>query len=292
MKILQYAIKTPPEQVWRRITKLLAARKRLASFDNNHPCIFVLSTGRVGTETLSALLNLSPNILSLHEPHPLLYQLARNAYQNEMTGCESVWDDAVMGLRSDLFDSALASGVGYVETSPQATFLAPAFYRMVPDVKFIHLIRHPATVVRSGMRRGWYAGHSADATRITPKDGSEDFNVWSGMTPLAKIAWLWSETNRWICEFTGKLPEEKYMLLKAGDIFSGDKNVLKKLYGFCSSEYPGEKRVNKILSKNYNKSRAGDFPPFEKWSSADVGQLKSHAGEMAKKMEYSLEPTS
>jgi hypothetical protein len=271
---------------------MLVARKRLSSFSSEHPCIFVLSTGRVGTETLSALLNLSPNILSLHEPHPLLYKLAKNAYQNGMSGCESVWDDAVMSLRVDLFESALSSGVGYVETSPQATFLAPAINRMIPDVKFIHLTRHPATVIRSGMRRAWYAGHPADATRITPLAASETCENWPGMTPLAKIAWLWSETNRWICEYTSKLPEEKHIFLKAEDIFNGDINVIKKLYEFCSSEYPDEKKINQILSKNYNKSTAGDFPPFGKWSSADVDELKSYAGEMAANMKYNLEPTS
>ncbi len=293
MKLLEYALKNPPIQVWRRFARLIARRKSISAFNNTNPCIFVLSTGRVGTVTLSALINLSPSILSFHEPHPLLYKMSKRAYQTGgLAGCEGIWDDVFMSLRTELIESALASGVGYVETSPQCTFLATAIYRTIPNVKFIHMVGHPATVVRSGMRRGWYAGHSADATRIVPKDDSDIAKHWLDMTQLEKNAWLWSETNKWIFEFTSTLPQEKYKFLKSEDIFSGNKDVLNEIYEFCSINYPKEQKINKILSRNYNKDVLGDFPPFSQWSSADVDQLKFHAGEMAKKMKYNLEPTS
>jgi hypothetical protein len=269
----------------------MSGRKRLLTFNNAHPCIFVLSTGRVGTVTLSELFNLSSNILSFHEPQPELYAMSKRAYLDGMTGCEGVWDDVFMSLRTELIESALADGVGYVETSPQCTFLATAIYRTIPNVKFIHMAGHPATVVRSGMRRGWYEGHPADATRIIPKEDSEIFKSWSDMGQLAKNAWLWSETNKWIFEFTSSLPEENYLYLKSEDIFSCNKNILNKLYRFCSSGFPREDKIKKILSHNYNKDVIGNFPPFEQWSSADVDLLKFHAGEMAEKMEYNLKST-
>lgn len=292
MKLIQYALKNPPIQVWRRIETLIAGRKPLPAFNKENPCIFVLSTGRVGTVTLSSLINLSPNILSFHEPHPLLYKMSKRAYQDGMDGCEGVWDDAFMSLRTELIESALAGGVGYVETSPQSTFLAPAIYRTIPNVKFIHLAGHPATVVRSGMRRGWYAGHPADATRITPNEDSEIYKAWFDMKQLAKNAWLWAETNKWIFEFTSSLSKENYLYLKSEDIFTCNKNILKKLYEFCSSDVPKEEKIKKVLSHNYNKDVIGDFPPFGQWASTDVDLLKLNAGEMAEKMEYSMDPTS
>lgn len=284
MKFIEYAIKTPPHQIWRRIVKRMAVRRRINLFDKDHPCVFVLSTGRVGTETLSALLNLSPNLLSLHEPHPLLFKMSKRAYQEDMLDGEGIWDDALLSLRTDLFESALSCGVGYAETSPQATFLAPAIYRAIPSAKFIHLVRHPANVVRSGMRRSWYAGHPSDENRITPRKDSETYKKWLDMVPLAKISWLWAETNHWIFEFTKTLPDEKYLFLKSEDIFNGNKETLKRLFSFCSSELPEENKIQKKLSKIYNKSKVGNFPTFEKWSTDDVDLLKCHAGKMAEKM--------
>ena len=42
--------------------------------------VFVLSTGRVGTTTLTELLSSLPEVMSLHEPKPLLLDASANAY--------------------------------------------------------------------------------------------------------------------------------------------------------------------------------------------------------------------
>ena len=52
----------------------------------NNQCVFVLSTGRTGTMQLTALLNLSPQILAFHEPTPVLLKAGADAYQE---GCET-----------------------------------------------------------------------------------------------------------------------------------------------------------------------------------------------------------
>lgn len=267
---------------------MLSGQKTLSSFDKKHPCIFVLSTGRVGTETLSALLDLCPNLLSFHEPRPLLYKMSKSSFQNGMTNCEKIWDDSFMSLRADLLESALASGVGYTETSPQSTFMAPAISRVIPGAKFIHLVRHPADVVRSGMRRGWYAGHSADSTRITPKEDCVVSEHWSEMSQFEKNTWLWSETNKWIYQYTSSLPEDKYLFLKAEDIYNGNREILEQVFKFCGAEYPEEKKINKILSKKYNRQSVGKFPEFDQWSSTEVDELKNYVGETAELMGYEL----
>lgn len=47
------------------------------------PCTFVLSTGRVGTETLTTLLNLSGDIVAEHEPFPRLTKTSFDAYKQD-----------------------------------------------------------------------------------------------------------------------------------------------------------------------------------------------------------------
>ena len=44
-----------PWEVVSRLYKKISAYSPLTAFDDTHPCVFVLSTGRVGTKTLASL---------------------------------------------------------------------------------------------------------------------------------------------------------------------------------------------------------------------------------------------
>ncbi len=193
---LRYLVHTPPFLSWLHFKGIISRRNLCNDFDEKKPCIFVLSTGRVGSETLSALLALNSNIVSFHEPKPSLYKMSKVSYENNNPACANVIDAAFLSLRSDLFQYALKQSKGYIETSPQVTFLAPAIYRVMPNAKFIHLVRHPADVVRSGMRRKWYAGNSADTTRIVPGRSCAFTKNWSKLSSFTKNVWLWAETNQ------------------------------------------------------------------------------------------------
>jgi len=186
----------------------------------------------------------------------------------------------------------LNSGYGYIETSPQATFLAPAIAASISNVKFIHLVRHPVDVVRSGMRRGWYAGHPGDITRITPREGSMEANRWDKMTPIQKNIWLWAETNRWILDFTKTLPAEDTLLLQSEKIFAGDDATLRTLFEFCSNQMPPQQKIQRILGRQLNRQDSGVFPSFADWSPDSLDDLHLFAGDVASTLGYSLDPNA
>jgi hypothetical protein len=58
----------------------------------------------------------------------------------------------------------------------------------MPNVKFVHLFRHPGEVVRSGMRRGWYNGHPSDRYRIEPGQHDPMRRLWGGGAPSRRFA--------------------------------------------------------------------------------------------------------
>jgi len=127
----------------RRILAAVARRPRLKEFGEGAPCFFVLSTGRTGTQTLAALLNLSPEAFVYHEPSPRLNGLSVIAYKYlDEPVVEEVLAEAFRTSRWMLFRESLACGKGYGETSHGATFLVYAIHRAVPVAKFIHLVRH------------------------------------------------------------------------------------------------------------------------------------------------------
>jgi len=278
-----------PRQVYYRLRYRVLGRERLQMFDEKRPCLFVLSTGRTGTKTLAALLGLSSNLFAYHEPRPKLFALSRLAY---LYGYSSPADEilavAFATARQELLDYALSCGRGYAETSPHLTFLAPAILRTIPNARFIHLTRHPVAVVRSGVRRGWYAGHRYDPTRITPRPGTEDADRWSTYSVVQKNLWLWDATNRWILDFMSTLPPTQTLHIKAEDIFAGRIETLERLYSFVGTTMPPLRKVHAILRRKLNAQKKGT-PPMSEADWADLQtNLARFTAETAARLGYDL----
>ncbi len=294
-KGLQVFLNTPPHS-WPLV---LCRKKRglpaLLNWDAlqdptlTQPCLFVLSTGRVGTQSLAALLDLSPKIRAHHEPRPKLFGLSRLAYIHEgAPAVREVLQEAFLAARADLILESFACQYVYAETSPQATFLAPTIWQTCPSARFIHLVRHPASVVRSGMRRKWYQGQADDATRITPRPTDPFYKQWATLSPLEKNIWLWAETNRWILSFLEQLPPERRLFIQSESLFAGDKATIQALFAFAQTPLPAPKSVRTVLAKRLNAQSQGQFPPLEEWPQEWRQQLQRIAGEVATRLGYTL----
>lgn len=289
LRYISVLLATPPVLWPALFRERIGGGTAIPDFDDDHPCIFVLSTGRVGTETLAATCRLSRRMVSVHEPRPILYGLSRVAY--ELEGDESaraVEREAFVAARRVLFEHAKRRGRGYVETSPQATFLAPAIVESVPGVRFVHLMRDPRDVVRSGMRRAWYAGNRADPHRLRPRAGSPAAADWNDLSPLEKNIWLWTETNRWIADFLEPLEENRKLTLRAEDVFAADPLALRSLFALFADPPPAERKLRAVLGKRLNAQRTGTFPTYDDWRPAERDTLKRVAGATAARFGYEL----
>ena len=284
VSLIDIILDTPPRQLYRSLYKRITKRERLIEFSDDKPCVFVMSTGRVGSMTLASLLERSDNLIALHEPKPSLYPISKAIYQQDTD--INIWDQVFMSLRQSQFDNSLELGRGYVETSPQSTFLAPVIASAIPNVRFIHLVRNPADVIRSGMRRGWYDGHPADKNRIVPRADSDFYSRWLEMTSFQKNAWLWNETNRWILDFLISIPNDRQFTLYSEELYSGDISSLQSLFEFCSSSLPRSNDINKLLSRNMNKQKVGEFPEPDKWQANELEQLEFLTGDTARSLGY------
>ena len=173
-----------------------------------------------------------------------------------------------------------------METSPQLTFLAPFLLQIHPQARFIHLTRHPYAVIRSGMRRGWYMGHPADATRLTPPPEDPFYTQWRDLPAIIKIAWIWAETNRWIISFLAKVPPHQQLTLRAESLFVGEEETLRALYRFVNAPMPAERKIRKILGRKLNAQKTGNFPPPDHWDSAQREQIWQWVGPVATSLGY------
>lgn len=246
--------------------------------------VWCLSTGRVGTQTLATLAALDSNVFSLHEPLPKLFGLSRCAYEDNEFKCKMVFEEALRTCRS----AGLMKGRSvYFESSPQLTFLAPILQSVYKNSIFIHVVRHPAEVVRSGMRRKWYDGNPNDRWRIEPVTGYVA-DRWENMSCLEKNIWLWAETNKWIDEFIAGLPDGMGIRLKSEDIFNGNSESIERFYSMIGVELPSKRSIQRVLGRKMNMQVTGKFPELDAWSISERELLESYCGKLMRKYGYSL----
>ena len=286
---LKRFIYQPPKKLAQTAYRKVTGQYPLQDFDDSHPCVFVLSTGRVGTQTLAALFDLSINVITYHEPQPKLYGLSKLAYSHQNSSVvQEILQEAFWTTRNPLLCHSLDQRKGYIETSPQVTFLALVICQVVPKAKFVHMVRDPRLVVRSGMRRKWYDGHQMDGTRITPMPDAKYHPQWQQLVPFQKNLWLWNETNRWILDFLTIVPSHKQLLIHAEDVFSGSSDVLERLFAFISSPLPPRRKIDRILGKRLNAQRKGNFPKPEQWDSRSMEMLVNMCGDTANQLGYAI----
>ncbi len=272
------ALKLFPEQ------KITLAECEKNHWANIRP-VFVLSTGRSGTLLLNALLQTSPDAYAVHHPHPELIRISRRAYE-EIHHRPDLYREIFKVAREELLVEAAKKGKIFIETNNRITFFAPVIPHIFPRAVFIHLVRHPADFVRSGIRRKWYSGtHEHDIGRIVPVAGPFR-DQWERMSPIEKIGWLWNETNQFIEAFKAQLPEEKLLFVKAEDLFKKVETT-RQIFQFIGLSGFNPKTISRKLKRPLNVQKKGEFPPYREWSEKQKEAL-IRVAPLARKYEYSL----
>jgi hypothetical protein len=251
----------------------------------NTVAVWCLSTGRVGSHTLAELASLDRKVTALHEPWPNTYGLSRLSYEHlcHENGLSDVLLEAVRTVRQAPVNDAKI----YLETSPQVTFLAPLLAEIFPNAKFVHVVRHPASVVRSAMRRNWYNGHGFDQWRICPRERKLETG-WESMDPFEKNVWLWCETNRWVSDFLNSIGPDRYIILRSEDLFLLENDAVENFFGFLGVATPARRDIVRVIDRQYNAQRTGRFPRYEAWTQEQRMLLRSRAGELMRF--YGYEP--
>ena len=251
---------------------------------NNFDPVFVLSTGRCGTEYLTKILGLSDQTQVYHSPHPELILASKAAYKDYEKN-EETHKRVVESARIELILDAYLRNKKFIETNNKITFFAHALSSLFPKSKFIHLVRHPGNFVTSGLNRKWYQGFSNhDLGRILPKQNDIDFEKYNS---IEKISWLWNETNEYIEKFKDSLDDSsRCITIKAENLF-GNKDTINFIYNFIGCEHPSENKLNGVLKKVVNVQRGSSIPKYSEWEELDKEYVKKFCT-LAKKYDYEL----
>ena len=240
----------------------------------NAPYCFILSTGRCGTALLTKILDLSPRLLVHHNPKPELEWVSSLIHQESPPlDCLRL---AILAARFDkFFLEAFQRDRIYDETNNRISLFAPTLAQILPNSKFIHIVRDPANFVRSGMRRNYYADGTVQHQRLMPTNDPG----WNQMSQLEKIAWEWNEINQNIEQFKAEIDSNRIMTITSESLFNGHKNgTVTALWDFIGvppplSEQKRERRLQKLFLRPVNRQVDGDFPKFNNWSEDEKASL-------------------
>ena len=192
----------------------------------------------------------------------------------------------VEAAREDLVYDSYAAGRIFGETANRLTFFAYAIRDVFSEAKFIHLVRNPCDVVRSGMDRDWYVRNPWDEGRIIPRSDDPYQEYWETFSPFEKCVWLWQETNRFAQTFLSSLPSERSHILLAEDLFSGDMKVICSVFDFLEIQHPEADLVCGVLDRRENYQHERTFPEIQDWTLQQNQRLEQIAGPLMRVYGY------
>ncbi|MCW9709184.1 sulfotransferase domain-containing protein [Fodinibius salsisoli] len=250
--------------------------------------VWVLSTGRTGTNTMTELFKLSPLIDAFHEPAPELFQFSYDYFMNQIDRSDA--KQMLKYLRDELVFRSYRDGFIFVETNNRLAYIADLLLDLYPSSKFIHVYRNPYDFIRSGMRRSYYQGHMRDYARIHPIQSEPDHEQWKTYTAIQKTAWNWKRVNEYCLNFMATLPQEQKMSFSSEDFFEADPSLTDPLFNFIGSSdfHPPVSDINRVMGKKHNAQKRGQFSKPSNWTDQQVEQVNAIIAPVAATLEYPL----
>ena len=232
--------------------------------------VFVVSTGRAGSELLVKLFSES-NIGSVyHEPRPRMFYGSKLSF--ELKQDLQSKQIAYLNARYDLLKKSYLEERRFVETNNRNSFFISALNNLFPKAKFIHLVRHPGDFVRSGIRRKYYSGNENDDSRIKPNAIEKSVYDWNRFSDIEKVGWLWNATNNYIEEEKKNIRLDKVLLIKSEDLFLKT-DTYNKICNFLNHPLLNDKKIDRIIKKPINKQKQSSYPKWKDWSEDDKSSL-------------------
>ena len=235
--------------------------------------VFVVSTGRAGSELLVKLFKAAGLKSVYHEPHPRMFLGSKMSYELCVENIE-IKKMVYLNARYDLIKMTYLQNERLIETNNRLTFFLDSLAYLFPRAKFIHLIRHPGAFVRSGIRRKYYRGNENDDGRMTPLADDPIYNLWDEFNDIEKIGWLWNETNSIIEIVKKTMGRERILTVLSENLFSMP-DIFQEICRFIDHPELKENKIERIIKEPVNLQKQGEFPMWNDWSEYDQNKLRS-----------------
>ncbi|MBU0596051.1 hypothetical protein KJ567_05155 [Candidatus Bipolaricaulota bacterium] len=252
---------------------------------------FAVGNGRSGTHFFQEIMAEDPSIVSCHIETP-----EADSFNEYCTWHRLPVDSAAfLETRQRRIDEAGASGRMYFESNPYLSLSVSRLNERF-DASFIHTIRRPEDVVNSHFVKGWYADPmTRDDARLAPGfqvgwqtnhffgrmlPCGEEFERWSRLTRIGKLAWMWNTVNLRVAEQASSIPPERYRCVLLDDV---DHAVYLELHAFIGGKQPmSAKQFDRIRDARPGKAKRHRKPTD--WSPEETREFLNETAPAREKL--------
>jgi len=259
---------------------------------------FIVSSGRSGTAMLHKVLSSAGDIEMHHEYMVHIVQpLAVRRYQGLVD-----WDAATRTLR-EIHAAAIryTNAAHWGDSSNKLSWLIPELAALLPEAKFVHLVRDGRKVTGSYFRKLYAECYDDRSTAVlqahlddpanNPAPPPEKKYWWPipkypefrSFDQFERIAWHWAEINRVIAASLAALPEERKHFARLEDLYVSPSGV-KGLFRFLNLPYRDEHFA--MFARPHNVNR----PEDEVLTEAQAKRFEEIAGREMRAFGYAETP--
>ena len=260
---------------------------------------FVVSSGRSGTAMLHKALSASAGVEMHHE---YMLHIVQPLAVRRYLGLIDATDAKQVLLQTHAAAVRYSEMAHWGDSSNKLSWLIPELAELLPQAKFVHLVRDGRKVASSYFHKltaECYDDRSTallqlhvDAPLAVPAPPPEKKYWWplprkddpiagafAGFDQFARICWHWAEINRVILEALARLPAEHSLFVRLEDL-RGSPNAVGGLYDFLNLPYRDEHFA--MFARPHNVNRPEDRLLDEK----QRAQFDAIAGSMLARLGY------
>lgn len=263
---------------------------------------FIVSSGRSGT----AMLHKALAAAGCDSQHEYMVHIVQPLGVRRYMGLADAAEAARVLAATHLAAVQYSEKPVWTDSSNKLSWLIPDLAALMPDAKFVHLVRDGRKVAGSFFRKlgdecyddrsnALFGAYAADPDHVPPPPpekkywwphprpgdaAAADFN---GFNQFARIAWHWAEINRVIFDSLGQLPPARRHFVRLEDL-RDDEAQVRTLFGFLGLPYSAD--LFALFQRPHNVNRPEDRLLDEDQSRS----FERIAGDMQKRLGYAEQP--
>ena len=261
---------------------------------------FVVSSGRSGTAMLHKALSASPGVEMHHE---YMVHIVQPLAVRRYLGLAGAAEAKRMLAETHVAAIRYSDKEHWGDSSNKLSWLIPELAELLPQAKFVHLVRDGRKVASSYFHKlagecyddrstSILRAHLGDPLGVPPPPPEKKYwwplprkddpvaGAFAGYGQFARIAWHWAEINRVILEALADLPARQCLFLRLEDL-RGSPDTVRGLYDFLNLPYRDDHFA--MFARPHNVNRPEDRLLDE----MQRAQFEMIAGRMLARLGYS-----
>lgn len=263
-------------------TKLKLDAQQFLS-ERQQDMLFVLGSGRSGTQLFSDLLGASGDAMVFHEPNFAEDVATMDELRRDQDLAKKYWQE-FRGLEVYRRWQESSGTKIYSEVNGTIRYQTPAIQQLYPKAKMLLMVRDGRGVVRSVM--GWkafYGPRSKGAFALAPLPGDRYESQWEQMNRFEKMCWGWQDTNQFLMNY---IPQTHWVQLEKAttnyDYFS------EHFSSNAGIQISYETWLARVSQKSRNASKQYGFPAWDEWTDQQKEAYFRICGPTMEKLGYEI----